>query len=314
MRKTETMPSYRQLGYFIAVATQLSYRKVARQLGVSQPTLSAQIASLEERMGVTLFERSRAGTMLSAQGRALLPHAKQLMQSFDSFAEFTEASRNDTDQTFRLGVPPTLGPYLLPHVLPKLHARYQHLKFYVREDSPKALEDDLLSGNYDLILTPVSLGSDEIASIPLLTEPLKLILPADHPLATGETLEPSDLKDLRVLTLEDKHHFHHQVAQVCDQFGAQVLRDYEGTSLDTLRQMVVMGLGAAFLPGLYVDSELHKPDQLHVCEIANYPISRQHVLAWRYTAPNRVFFRQLAQDLREIVSTHLSDFTLVLDD
>ena len=106
--------------------------------------------------------------------------------------------------------------------------------------------------------------------------------------------------------MEDKHHFHHQVLDICNELGAELQRDYEGTSLDTLRQMVVMGMGAAFLPGLYVHSEMHNPESLHVCEIKNKPILRQHALAWRNTSPSRVFFRELADRFRRIIKARLS--------
>ena len=99
---------------------------------------------------------------------------------------------------------------------------------------------------------------------------------------------------------------------ICDEIGADLQRDYEGTSLDTLRQMVVMGMGVAFLPGLYIHSELHKPEALHVCEIANMPIERQHSLAWRNTAPGRKTFREISILIKEIIETRLSDAVAIV--
>ncbi|GEA11732.1 hypothetical protein KUL49_21070 [Alteromonas sp. KUL49] len=117
---------------------------------------------------------------------------------------------------------------------------------------------------------------------------------------------PEELAHEKVLTLEDKHHFHRQVQEICNKLGADLQRDYEGTSLDTLRQMVVMGMGVAFLPGLYIHSELHRPEELHVSEIENMPIVRQHGLSWRNTAPGRSSFRELAETMREIIDNRLS--------
>ncbi len=307
------IPSLNQIRYFVTVAKHLSYRRAASVLGISQPTLTTQINALEGAVGVPLFERSRSGTLLSPQGKALLEAAEDILQAGQRFAEISRGLSEGEGTTFRLGIPPTLGPYLLPHVLPGLHAQHPHLKFYVREGAPQALHDGLLSGDYDLILSPVFEKNSQVVVHPLFTEPLKFVIPSDHRLAGHPMVSPHQLQGEKVLTLEDRHHFHHQVQDVCMRIGANLQRDYEGTSLDTLRQMVVMGMGVAFLPGLYIHSELHKPDALHVCEIDGMPIVRQHSLAWRNTAPGRQSFRALAADMREIIQTRLSDAVAVSD-
>ncbi len=306
-------PSLRQLEYFSELAQTLNFRKAADRLNVSQPTLTAQITTLEEVLGVTLFERSRSGTLLSVQGRTLLPSAKQVLASTRNFEEQAHELACGPATTFRLGVPPTLGPYLLPNVLPELHKTYDRLQLYVREASPRQLEQQLLSGEYDLILAPLSIHSDELAQIPLFIEPLKLVLPSDHPLAGTSEILPEKLKGESVLTLEEHHHFHLQVGEICSKLGARLLRDFEGTSLDTLRQMVVMGIGITFLPGLYIHSELHRPEAVQVCELKDMPIVRQHTLAWRNTSPSRVFFRQLAQRIKDIVKQRLATVVTVME-
>ena len=101
--------------------------------------------------------------------------------------------------------------------------------------------------------------------------------------------------------------------RICEDIGADLQRDYEGTSLDTLRQMVVMGMGVAFLPGLYIHSELHKPEALHVCEIADMPIERQHSLAWRNTSPSRKTFREMSIIIRRIIEERLADAVTMCD-
>lgn len=313
MRSKDRSPSIAQLRYFVAVAKHLSYRKAAQALGVSQPTLTSQINSLENLLGVTLFERSRTGTHVSPQGRVLLVDAERVLRSNAQFIETAQVLAEGESTTYRLGVPPTLGPYLLPHIFPELHKAHPALKFYVREASPDQLQQGLLSGDYDLILSPTTVSDSQIMLEPLFTEPLKFVIPSDHPLAGKSYIEPQALRGEKVLTLEDHHHFHHQVMQICGQIGAELRRDYEGTSLDTLRQMVVMGMGAAFLPGLYIHSEIHNPSALHVCEIAGEPIVREHLLAWRNTSPSRVFFRKLAKEIRELVLTNLSKAVSVSD-
>lgn len=305
-------PSINQIRYFVAVAKYLSFRQAAGILGISQPTLTSQISALENLLGLTLFERSRTGTLLSPQGKALLDAAEEVLQASSRFGEIARDLSEGERVTFRLGIPPTLGPYLLPFVLPDLHKRKPGLRFYVREGAPNALQHGLLRGEYDLILSPLSGENSQLITQPLFKEPLKFVTPSDHKLAGKAYVKPHEISGEKVLTLEDRHHFHHQVQRICDEIGADLQRDYEGTSLDTLRQMVVMGMGVAFLPGLYIHSELHKPEALHVCEIADMPIERQHSLAWRNTAPGRKTFREISIIIKEIIETRLSDAVTIV--
>lgn len=306
-------PSINQIRYFVAVAKYLSFRQAAGILGISQPTLTSQINALETTLGLNLFERSRTGTLLSPQGKALLSVAEEVLQSSQRFSEIARDLSEGNVVTYRLGIPPTLGPYLLPFVLPDLHKRKPGLRFYVREGAPSALQHGLLRGEYDLILSPMSGENSQLITQPLFNEPLKFVIPSDHHLAGKAYVRPEEISGEKVLTLEDRHHFHHQVQHICDEIGADLQRDYEGTSLDTLRQMVVMGMGVAFLPGLYIHSELHKPEALHVCEIADMPIERQHSLAWRNTAPGRQTFREIAVIVKNIIETRLSNAVAIID-
>lgn len=289
----------------------LNFRRAAEQLNISQPTLTAQIASMEDLLSLQLFERSRSGTWLSPQGRALLPAAKQLLDSMGLFEEAAVTLAEGSATTFRLGVPPTLGPYLLPYVLPDLHKKYNQLKFYVREKPHLQLVQQLIEGEFDLILAPTPMSSPELIVENLFIEPLKFVVPSSHSLARENSVKPEQITGENVLTLEGQHHFHKQVQDICEQVGATVLRDYEGTSLDTLRQMIVMGLGAAFLPGLYVHSELHNPEALHVSELEGVSIVRQHALAWRKSSASRTVFRELAISFRTIIQQRLGKIVKV---
>ncbi|MCQ8849558.1 hydrogen peroxide-inducible genes activator [Alteromonas stellipolaris] len=307
-------PSINQIRYFVAVAKYLSFRQAATSLGISQPTLTSQINTLEASLDLILFERSRTGTLLSPQGKALFEAAEEVLQANHRFNEIARDLAEGEVVTFRLGIPPTLGPYLLPHILPELHQRKPGLRFYVREAAPQALQHGLLHGEYDLIISPLSSEYSQLITEPLFNEPLKFVVPSDHKLAGNAFVRPEQIAGEKVLTLEDRHHFHHQVQHICDEIGANLQRDYEGTSLDTLRQMVVMGMGVAFLPGLYIHSELHHPEALHVCEIEGMPMERLHSLAWRNTAPGRKTFREITSVIRDIISNRLSTAVEVIND
>lgn len=310
-------PSVRQIEYFVAISETLNFHAAARRLSVSQPTMTNQIAALEDALGSQLFERSRGGTVLTPIGRELLPNARRILEEFQGLVVQAQSISRGPGGTYRLGVTPTLGPYLLPHVLPALHRRYTALKLSVREDAPRDLEVELATGRHDLILTPLPVDDSRLTVVPLFREPLKLILPADHRLAKRKHINRRDLAGESILTIEEHHHFHRQIEQLCSRLGAQLRRDYEGTSLDTLRHMVVMGMGVAFLPNLYIRSEIHRPRELRVATVRGEVIERTHALAWRASSPARQLFRQIADEIRTLVAHDLADVlqpTLATDD
>ena len=300
-------PSVRQIEYFVAISETLNFRAAARRLSVSQPTMTNQIAALEDALGSQLFERSRGGTVLTPLGRELLPNARRILEEFQGLVDQAQSISRGPGGTYRLGVTPTLGPYLLPHILPALHRRYTALKLSVREDAPRDLEVELATGKHDLILTPLPIDDSRLTVVPLFREPLKLILPADHRLAERMHINRRDLEGESILTIEEHHHFHRQIEQLCSRLGAQLRRDYEGTSLDTLRHMVVMGMGVAFLPSLYIRSEIHRPRELRVATVRGEVIERTHALAWRASSPARQLFRQIADEIRTLVAQDLAD-------
>lgn len=297
----------RQLRYFSTAAELGSFRQAALRLEVSQPALTNQIAALEQSLGVVLFERSRQGISISPDGRELLQHARQILFESRSLSVRADQLASGPSGTFTLGVAPTLGPYLLPWFLPELHRRYEHIKLYVREDIPQNLINGLSDTRYDLILTPQPIAGEQLTVAPLFEEPVKLAMATGHPLASKPQINSSDLRGQDILVLEEHHMFYQQIKSLCSNLGARILRDYEGTSLDTLRHMVVMDMGMAFLPSLYVRSEIRDSDSLRVTELETETVSRSQALVWRDTSPARVLFRQIAQDIREIVTAELGD-------
>jgi LysR family transcriptional regulator, hydrogen peroxide-inducible genes activator len=304
-------PSLRQLEYFECVARHLNYRAAAEELRISQPALTAQVSALESTLAVALLERSRAGTQLTPEGRELLPLAREVITTLRSLCEHAAVISEGHQATYRLGVPPTLGPYLLPHVMPSLHQRHSGLKLYVREQPHQLLLQELHQGGLDLAILPLPVESARLVVEPLFTEPLRYVVPADHPLARSSSVRPPQLRGQKVLTLEAQYHIHSLVRDVCERLGATIQRDYEGTSLDTLRQMVVMGLGTAFLPALYIHSEMHNPEALQVCDLQDMPLAREHGLAWRAGAPSRHFYRELAADFLDIIQQRLGEVVSV---
>ncbi len=301
------MPSMRQLEYFIEVVDSGSLRKAAQKLGVTQPTLSVQLTALEQTLGVTLLERQRSASRATPAGRDLLPEARALLAQWRDLVETAHLLSNDLATTYRLGVPPTLGPYLLPTILPPLHARFERLRLHVREQVPDSLIDGLENGDYDVIMGPIQTNRDDIVAEPLFREPLLLASGIDTLSENKQNVSDRDLEGENILVLEERHALRREVAEICDRTGAIMNRDFEGTSLDTLRQMVVMGMGSALLPALYVRSEIHRPEELTVRQFADRQLYREHFLLYRRMAPSRNFYRELGELIREVVATQLAD-------
>ncbi|MEM8682214.1 MAG: hydrogen peroxide-inducible genes activator [Pseudomonadota bacterium] len=303
--------SLRQIKYFLAVADHGSFRRAAERLGVTQPTLTSQIATLEHTLETQLLERSRRGTTVSSAGRDLLPGARRILEEVQGFSERASALSAGVEGTYRLGVTPTLGPYLLPRILPTIHASHAGLKLYVREAPPRELEDELKRANHDVILTTEPVHSSGLVVSPLFREPLVLAMAKDHRLADKARVNRSDLIGEKVLTIGENHLLHRQIIDLCERLGAELLRDYEGTSLDTLRQMVVMGMGIAFLPALYVESEIRDRADLVIADIEGLRSYRNHALVWRPTSPARSFFGDLSEQIRGIIDASTSPGLLV---
>ena len=298
--------SLKQLQYFAAIAEYGSFRQAAFRLNITQPTLSNQVGVMEKALKIKLFERTRKGINTTPQGRELLSSARRVLEEAQGFNTQAAMLSGGGIGTYRLGVTPTLGPYLLPHILGTIHNTHTDLKLYVRENAPSDLETGLINGQHDLILTTLPVMSNELIVAPLFREPLKLALPQDHRLAGKAQIKRSDLLGELVLTIGEHHLFHRQITELCEEVGAQTRRDYEGTSLDTLRQMVVMGMGIAFLPALYAKSEIRDKEELRVTEVEGISVARNHALVWRNTSPLASFYKRLSEEIKMIIETKLA--------
>jgi LysR family transcriptional regulator, hydrogen peroxide-inducible genes activator len=293
--------SLKQLRYYLVAAKHKSLRQASRELKISQPSLSAQLKGLEESLGVNLFERNRGGVLLTPIGRELVNEANQAINATKSIIEAANYAKNGPSGTFRLGASPSLGPYSLPNVLPSIHKEYKGVKFFVREEVPALLYEGLLAGKYDLILTILPVDDHSITVSKLFREPIYLVVNTEHYLAKNKTITTEQLSGLEVLTIEEHHLFYAQVEALCSKFNAKLLRDYEGTSLDSIRQMVQMGMGAAFLPALYVRSEIKNKDKLKVLKVEGESIYRDNVLCWRDTSPLKSFYKSLSIFIQNIL-------------
>ena len=292
----------RQLRYLVAVADALHFQRAAERVGVSQPSLSAQIQNIEAVLGVQLVERNRSGVALTPVGREVVARARRVIEEVQGISDFALDAQHGLIGTIRLGVKPTLGPYLLPHMVTSLHGRNPDLKLYVREGAPRELEYELARGEHDVILAQLPVSGSDLVTQRLFREPLYLALPAVHALAKHKAVQSGQLAGMQVLSLTQKYHLHDQITGLCEEFGATLLRDYEGTSLDALRIMVGMEMGVTFLPALYAQSEIGPQSEVVVKPIEGRRITRSIGLVWRKSAGRAAAYRQIADTIKQVVA------------
>lgn len=304
------MPNIRQLEYLVAIADTLSFRRAAERTNTTQPTLSEQFKALEDRLGVQLVERTRSRVMLTPIGSQVVAIARRMLCDADEIRKLSASGGKELSGLLRLGLPPTIGPYLLPSIVPRLHDHHPGLKLYIREEIPHALPRALEEGSLDAIITVLPVQNSDFEYVQLFREPLFLAVAKDHILAKAASVERSDLEGRDVLTLGPGHQLYEAVRALCEEFGARLRHDFEGTSLDTLREMVVMGLGVTFLPGLYVRREILRDPNIKVMELQGRSIYRNIGMAWRKSTARPSGYRRLADLIRDSVTAEFSDMAL----
>lgn len=285
----------RQMRYLIALEETQHFREAAESCGISQPSLSVQIKTLEDALGLTLVERGRGPVRLSLAGREVARRAREILDATQGILDLSVTLKSGLGGTVRLGTSATLGPYFMPHVIGDLRRSHPDLRLYIREAAPQDLMRELNDGVHDLILTQLPVSGATLTTLRLFREPLFVALPNEHPLADVEMLDNSHLAGETVLSLSPAYTLHAQIAALCMETGAELSREYEGTSLDALRQMVAMGMGLTFLPSLYVDSEIEgRARDVNVRPFRGRRFSRSIGLVWRSASGAGPAYERLA--------------------
>ena len=290
----------RDLRYLVALADHKHFGRAAEASFVSQPTLSTQVRKLEEELGVALFERSPRRIMLTAVGREVVERARAVLRGADEIREIARSTRDPESGTLRLGLFPTLGPYLLPHVVPKIRARFPRLELLLVEEKTPVLLRQLAEGRLDAACLALPLADERLHAEFLFEEPFVLAVPRGHPLTKRATIRLSDLEDESLLLLEDGHCLREQALDVCALAGASERDGFRATSLETLRQMVAAHVGVTLLPVLSVKPPVPASEEITLIRFREATPSRRIALVSRRSAANAPFLAKLATLLREL--------------
>jgi LysR family hydrogen peroxide-inducible transcriptional activator len=293
------LPSLRQLECLVAAAEHKSFSAAARACFITQPSLSAQIQQLEARLGVELFERRGRRVLLTSVGRELVAAARRVVADARAFVDVAESCKEPLGGILRLGVIPTVAPYLLPAALARLHARYPKLGVQVVESPTARLVAELDAGELDVVLVALEAELGNAETTALFEDVFELLAPADHALARKKRVGLEDLADQVVLLLDHEHCLRDQTLSLCQEARARTTDDFRATSLATLVEMVRSGIGVTLLPRLAATTELRGDRGLALVPFRSSP-ARTIGLAWRRGSPRRRDYELLAGVLREL--------------
>jgi LysR family hydrogen peroxide-inducible transcriptional activator len=294
-----------ELKYLVALADHGHFGRAAEACFITQSTLSTQLKKLEDFLGVTLFDRSLKRVTPTPIGREILQAARNIVEESERIRELAKHAQDPMSRTLRLGVIPTLGPYYLPHVLTLVHKKHPGLRLLLREEMTSQILEHLNDGKLDAGLLALPVTDDSLRVEPLFYEPFYAALPAGHALAKRDVLKVSDIMEEKLLLLDEGHCLRDQALDVCGS-GSRGREEVRATSLETLRQMVGMGLGLTLLPALAVDAGPRVSRKaVEIRPFRKPPPGRTIGLVWRKRAPFPETFDRLAQTLKNALPSEV---------
>lgn len=291
----------RDLQYLVALAEYRHFGHAAEACFVSQPTLSTQIKKLEEELGVALVERTPRKVLLTEVGRDIAARAREVSNGVEQIRAVARRTLDPESGTVRLGIFPTLAPYLLPHALPLVRAAFPRLELLLVEEKTEVVLRRLHEGKLDAGILALPIHEDSMHSEFLFEEPFLLAVAEEHPLAhQRRQLKLSDLSEQNLLLLEDGHCLRDQALEVCHMAGAGEHSGFRATSLETLRQMVAANVGITLLPVMAVKPPVAPVKNLHLIEFSGHPPSRRLAMVWRKSSAMDAFLHRLADIFKQL--------------
>lgn len=282
----------RDLRYLVAVAEHSHFGRAADACFVSQPTLSTQLKKLEQTLGVVLIERTNRKVMLTPVGTAIVAQAQQVLRTVSDLERIADEYRDPFGGEFRLGIIPTVAPYLLPRILAPIRKQFPNLSIQLTEAQTSVITAMLKTGELDAVLLALPLHDDQIEERGVYREPFYLAVSRQHDLGSRKTATLTDLDQQEVLLLEDGHCLRDQALDVCNSHNAVENTNFRATSLETLRQMVAANIGVTLIPELAVPAA---KGQVRYLPFKGKPPFRDVGLCWRRSSTRSALLEQLAE-------------------
>ena len=275
------------LRYLVALARERHFGRAAEKCHVSQPTLSVAIKKVEEELGVQLFERSATEVKITATGERIVRQAEKVLLEAAQIPEIAAAGKDPLAGPLRLGVIYTIGPYLLPRLIPLVHQHAPRMPLMIQENYTTRLVEALKRGELDVVVLSLPLEEPGIVAQPVYDEPFRVLMPVTHPWVELDRIEPDTLANDNLLLLGAGNCFRDQVLEVCPHLrnASSLQRTLEGSSLETIRHMVATGLGVTVLPSAAADELPEHNPLVAVRPFSDPQPMRRIALAWRVTYP-----------------------------
>ena len=296
------LPTMKQLQYLVALADTRHFGRAAERCHITQSTLSAGIRDLESVLGTAVAERSNRHVLITRVGAQIAERAKALLRDAEEVMEVARAGRSPMTGEMRLGVIPTVGPFLLPRVLPGLRERFPELTVYLREEQSAPLLARLAGGELDAALIALPYETGDLDTRVILEDEFLFACNRDHAFAGAGEVSLDALAGERLLLLEEGHCLRGHALDVCEMGDTIARAQFEASSLHTLVQMVAAGIGVTLVPRLAVDAHIARGTGISLSRLAT-PASRRIGLAWRRTSLRAEEFRRLGDALRELTDT-----------
>jgi LysR family hydrogen peroxide-inducible transcriptional activator len=303
---TVHLPSLKQLQYLVALRRYGHFGKAAEACFVTQSTLSAGLRELETLLAMTLVERTRRLVRFTALGEKIADKAIRVLREAEELAEMARAEGQPLHGELRMGVIPTIAPFLLPAMLPRLRSEWPNLKLYLREETSTAACEALHRGQLDCVLLALPFACGEVDFAPLFDDPLYVAFPPGEGPRDG-SVEAAAIDENRLLLLEDGHCLKDHALSACNRPEIRANASMMGTSLHTLVQMVDNGLGVTFVPGMAIETGILQGTRVDARRLKSDHGFRRVALIWRRSSPRESEFQMLAATLRRIARDLIPD-------
>jgi LysR family hydrogen peroxide-inducible transcriptional activator len=295
------LPTLKQMQYLVALKDSGHFGRAADACFVTQSTLSAGIRELETLIGVTLVERTRRVVRFTPLGAQIAAKARKVLREAEELADIARAAGKPLTGELRMGVIPTIAPFLLPGLLPRLRADYPDLRLFLREETSQAACDNLQRGQLDCVLLALPYACGEVEAAPLFDDRLYVAFAPGASLNLPDAIPPSSIDESNLLLLEDGHCLKDHALSACNRPELRAEAAMMGTSLHTLVQMVDNGLGLTFVPEIAIEAGILTGTRVQARPLSSVHNFRRIALIWRRSSPREEEFQLLAETLRQIV-------------
>jgi len=293
---SKTLPSLKQLEYLVALKDTEHFGDAAKRCHIAPSTLSVGIRELENLLGVTLAERDKRNVLMTAVGKEIAENARQVLRDAEDIVDLAAANQELMTGDMRLGVIPTISPFLLPRVLPKLNNQYPDLKLFLREERSDPVLSLLRKGEIDIALIALPFEIDGLDSQVLMQDNFKFACSEGHRLANRKKVSAADLAKESLMLLEEGHCLRGHALDACQLSLGPERAQFEASSLHTLVQMVAAGIGVTLLPQLAIDADVTKGSHIKLIPLS-FPAARQIGLVWRQSSRRAQEFKMLGEVL-----------------